>query len=77
MLPEKEVTEEPEKTTLASKLQKRRICQNFNKVNRVMNIAPMPQGDIRAKQLRLSGHRYVSVFDFAVGFYAVEVPEES
>jgi hypothetical protein len=37
----------------------------------------MPQGDIRAKQQRLSGHKYVSVFDFASGFYAVEVPEES
>lgn len=37
----------------------------------------MPKGDIRAKQLHLSGHRYVSVFDFASGFYAVEVPQES
>src|SRR6267154_197025 len=37
----------------------------------------MPQGDIRAKKQRLSGHKYVSVFDFAAGFYAVEVPEQS
>lgn len=37
----------------------------------------MPQGDIRAKQRRLSGHRWVSVFDFASGFYAVTVAEES
>src|SRR6267154_4233092 len=57
--------------------QKWRICQNFNEVNRHTVIAPKPQGDIRAKQLRLSGHRYVSVFDFASGFYAIEVPEES
>lgn len=57
--------------------QKWRICQNFNEVNRHTIIAPMPQGDIRAKQQRLSGHKYVSVFDFASGFYAVEVPEES
>lgn len=76
-LPEKEVAEGPEKENSANKPQKWRICQNFNEVNRVTNIAPMPQGDIRAKQLRLSGHRYVSVFDFASGFYAVEVPEES
>ena len=33
----------------------------------------MPQGDIRAKQQRLSGHRWVSGFDFAAGFYAVLV----
>jgi hypothetical protein len=36
----------------------------------------MPQGDIRAKQ-RLSGHKYISVFDFASGFYAVKIPKES
>ena len=37
----------------------------------------MPQGDIRAKQQRLSGHRWVSGFDFASGFYAVSVDPES
>ena len=37
----------------------------------------MPQGDIRAKQQRLSSHRWVSSFDFAAGFYAVIVDPES
>src|SRR5882724_4370111 len=37
----------------------------------------MPQGDIRLKQQKLSGHRFVSVFDFASGFYAVKIHEES
>ena len=37
----------------------------------------MPQGDIRAKQQRLSGHRWVSGFDFASGFYALSVAVES
>ena len=37
----------------------------------------MPQGDIRAKQQQLSGHRWVSGFDFAAGFYAVSVDHES
>jgi len=32
---------------------------------------------IFVKQQRLSGHRYISVFDFASGFYAVEVDQES
>jgi hypothetical protein len=27
-----------------------RICQNFSQINKVTKIAPMPQGDIRAKQ---------------------------
>ncbi|KAG5633621.1 hypothetical protein H0H81_006479, partial [Sphagnurus paluster] len=35
-----------------------RICQNFAQINKVTQIAPMPQGDIRAKQQRLSGHRW-------------------
>ena len=51
-----------------------RICQNFSQINKV---APMPQGDIRAKQQRLSGHKWVSGFDFAAGFYAVLVDPES
>jgi hypothetical protein len=75
-LPERDIVEDypPNKPTGP---QKWRICQNFNEVNRHTIIAPMPQGDTRAKQQRLSGHKYVSVFDFASGFYAVEIPKES
>ena len=54
-----------------------RICQNFVQINKITKVAPMPQGDIRAKQQRLSGHRWVSGFDFAAGFYAVQVDPES
>jgi hypothetical protein len=54
-----------------------RICQNFTQVNKITKVAPMPQGDIRAKQQCLSGHRWVSGFDFAAGFYAVLVDPES
>ena len=46
-----------------------RMCQDFGGINKVTEVAPVPQGDIHAKQLRLSGHRYVHVFDFAAGFY--------
>ena len=60
-----------------SQTQKWRICQDFREVNKHTKVAPMPQGDIRAKQHRLSGHRYVSVIDFASGFYAVEIDQES
>lgn len=68
-LPEREVRAEAE-TEEVEKEQKWRICQNFGEVNRVTEIAAMPQGDIRTKQQRLSGHRWVSLFDFASGFYA-------
>ena len=54
-----------------------RICQNFAQINKVTQVAPMPQGDIRAKQQRLSGHRWVSGFDFAAGFYALSVAIEA
>jgi transposase InsO family protein len=57
--------------------QKWRICQDFREVNKYSKVAPMPQGDIRAKQHRLSGHKYVSVVDFASGFYAVEIDQDS
>ena len=76
-LPEREAPSEAPPPAPIAGPQKWRICQNFNAVNRHTVIAPMPQGDIRAKQLRLSGHKYVSVFDFAAGFYAVEIAEES
>src|SRR6267154_1279789 len=54
-----------------------RICQNFRDVNKVSNVAATPQGDIAAKQQRLAGHEYICVLDFAAGFYAVPVEEES
>jgi hypothetical protein len=54
-----------------------RMCQDFNNINKVTEIAPVPQGDIRAKQLRLSGHCYIHVFDFAAGFYGIAVDPES
>jgi len=53
-----------------------RVTQNFAELNKATQIPPMFQGDIRAKQQRLSGHRYVSVFDFASGFYAIEIPDK-
>jgi transposase InsO family protein len=65
--PDDSVPEEP----------KWRICQNFSQINKITKVAPMPQGDIRAKQQRLSGHRWVSGFDFAAGFYAVLVDPEA
>ena len=53
------------------------VLQNFTQINKVTKVAPMPQGDITAKQQRLSGHRWVSGFNFAAGFYAITVDPES
>jgi hypothetical protein len=53
------------------------ICQNFNDVNKVSEVAPTPQGDIAAKQQHLAGHKYICVLDFMAGFYAILVEEES
>jgi hypothetical protein len=54
-----------------------RMCQNFGGINKVTEISPVPQGDIHAKQLRLSGHQYVHVFDFVAGFYGIAVHPDS
>jgi Reverse transcriptase (RNA-dependent DNA polymerase) len=53
------------------------MCQDFNGINKVTEVAPVPQGNIHAKQLRLSRHRYVHVFDFAAGFYGISVHPDS
>src|SRR5271156_6484198 len=49
----------------------------YAKIFRRLTRLQMPQGDIRAKQQHLSGHKWVSGFDFASGFYAVLVNPES
>ena len=36
----------------------------------------MPQGDIRQKQQNLSGHQWITVFDFANRFYTCEIKPE-
>jgi len=54
-----------------------RLCQDFNGINKVTEVAPTPQGDVRAKQLCLSGHRYIHVFDFVAGFYGIAVHPNS
>ena len=53
-----------------------RVCQDFAELNKVTKVPPMPQGDIKLKQQNLSGHRWITVFDFANGFYACEIKPE-
>ena len=63
-------------TTTPTVQNKWRVCQDFAEINQVTKVPPMPQGDIRLKQQNLSGHRWVTVFDFASGFYACEIKLE-
>ena len=53
------------------------VCQNYGELNKVTTVPPMLQGDIRIKQQKLCGQQWRSVFDFATGFYAVEVHEDT
>jgi len=65
----------PIPTSMAPK--KWHLCQDFGEINKVITIAPVPQGDIQAKQLCLSGHRYIHMFDFAGGFYGIVIHPDS
>jgi hypothetical protein len=62
---------------MKNQVQKWRICQDFWEVNKHTKVAPMPQGNIHVKQHRLSGHQYISMIDFASGFYVVEIDQQS
>jgi hypothetical protein len=72
-LPPRETPES--KPTATEEDTKWRVCQEFNDLNKVTEVPPMPQGDIRLKQQRLSGHRWLNMFDFASGFYACAITE--
>ena len=50
---------------------------DYSSASRNTEVAPIPQGDICTKQLRLSGHHYIHVFDFAAGFYGIAVHPDS
>ena len=76
MPPQPEPIEPKEKTT-QDKPKKWQMCQGFGEINKVTEIAPVPQGDIQVKQLHLSGHCYIHIFDFAAGFYGIEIHLES
>ena len=61
----------------SQKKPKWRIMQNFGQLSQVCQSAQIPQGDLSAKQQHLAGHQYICIINFASGFYAIEVEEES
>ncbi|THH08021.1 hypothetical protein EW146_g9125 [Bondarzewia mesenterica] len=73
-LPER--TSTPAQAASPPQQTKWRICQSFKALNDITTVPPMPQGDIRAKQQALAGHRWITIFDFASGFYACLIAKE-
>ncbi|THH04855.1 hypothetical protein EW146_g10064 [Bondarzewia mesenterica] len=71
-----ERTTTPTQAAIPPQQTKWRICQSFKALNDITTISPMPQGDIRAKQQVLAGHHWITIFDFASGFYACPIAEE-
>jgi hypothetical protein len=74
--PRPEPNSEQDMTPTGAVKTKWRVCQDFAELNKVTQVLPMPQGDIRAKQQNLAGHRWISIFDFANGFYTCEIKPE-
>lgn len=66
----------PQRTT-ETLPQKWHVCTNYMELNKVTQVLPMPQGDIQVKQQALCGHCWILMFNFAAGFYTVEIAEES
>ncbi|KAG8723899.1 hypothetical protein FRC09_001302 [Ceratobasidium sp. 395] len=54
-----------------------RLVHNFCEVNDHTKIPAFPMGDLAAKQRSVAGFRYVNVIDFASGFNALPMEEES
>lgn len=54
-----------------------RICHAYMTLNKNTQVPPFPQGNLYLKQQRMAGKRWTSGIDFAAGYYAVRVAEES
>ncbi|KAG8733494.1 hypothetical protein FRC10_012322, partial [Ceratobasidium sp. 414] len=54
-----------------------RLVHNFAEVNDVTKVPPFLMGDLAAKQRSVAGYRYVNTIDFASGFNALPMEEES
>ena len=54
-----------------------RVCHAFNALNKATQVPPFPAGDLRTKQEFAAGHRWASVIDFAAGYYAVPLDDDT
>jgi hypothetical protein len=54
------------------------VCwHTFTAVNKATQVPPFPHGDLKSKHEFAAGHRWASVIDFAAGYYAVPLDDES
>src|SRR6266481_2444587 len=56
-------------------LKKWRVCQAFHAVNAATQIPVFPSGDLKAKQQKIAGKRWVSIIDLAASYYAIKMDE--
>ena len=54
-----------------------RVCHAFNALNKATQVPPFPVGYLRTKQEFAAGHRWASVIDFAAGYYAVPLDDDT
>ena len=54
-----------------------RVCHAFNALNKATQVPPFPAGDLWTKQEFAAGHRWASVIDFAAGYYAVPLDDDT
>ena len=54
-----------------------RVCHAYMALNRATKIPVFPQGDLNQKHQFAAGHEWLSVIDFANGYYAVPLDDES
>lgn len=54
-----------------------RVCHAFNALNKATQVPPFPVGDLKRKHEFAAGHRWASVIDFAAGYYAVPLDDDS
>ena len=69
-----EAAEDDKPTTPKTKW---RVCHAFNALNKATQVPPFPAGDLRTKQEFAAGHRWASVIDFAAGYYAVPLDDDT
>ena len=54
-----------------------RVCHAYMALNRATKIPAFPQGDLNQKHQFAASHEWLSVIDFANGYYAVPLDDES
>lgn len=68
------VTEDNSPTPVTTKW---RVCHAFTALKKITQVPPFLQGEMRAKQQFAAGSQWCTVMDFAAGYYAIPIADES